>query len=241
VALIPLQPTTQSGEVVLRFELQDRKVEEVRVWMNADLRDWVLVGFAEGTLGHKRLSGDMEALQGASADDKLFDQNRVAFYAKGQVKGEYLLTLAYDSAKEKGTSARANLKQVVDPNQYYTLYGDASTPLYDAASTSKLYLKIEKSQFYALYGDFDTGLTVTELGRYSRTLTGAKSEYKGETFGYNAFAARTAQSFLKDELQGDGTSGLYRLRARTLLVNSEKIRIEVRDRFQPDRVCRART
>jgi len=240
IALIPLQPTTQSGEVVLRFVLKDQQVQEVRAWLNADLREWVLVGFAEGTLGHKKLSGNMEALQGAGADDKLFDQDRVAFYAKGQIKGEYLLTMAYDSAKEQGTGNRTNLKQVVDPNKFYTLYADGSTPVYDAASTSKLYLKIEKKQFYALFGDFDTGLTVTELGRYSRTLTGLKSEYKGEKYSYNAFAARTAQSFLKDELQGDGTTGLYRLRARNLLANSEKVRIEVRDRFQPDRVLSTR-
>lgn len=239
VALVTLQPTMQSGEAVLRFDFGDNRPQEVRAWLQADLRDWVLVGFAEGTAGHKRLSGNMEAADGAS--DPLFDQNRVAFYAKGRVKGEYLLTVAYDSAKEKGTGQERLLKQAIDPNQYYTLYGDAAQAMYDAASTSKLYLRIEKKQFYALFGDYDTGLTVTELGRYNRTLTGLKSEYKGETFAYTAFAARTSQSFLKDELQGDGTSGLYRLRARGILANSEKVRIEVRDRFQPDRVLSART
>jgi len=29
-----------------------------------------------------------------------------------------------------------------------------------------------------MFGDYDTGLTVTELSRYSRTLNGVKSEYK---------------------------------------------------------------
>ena len=55
------------------------------------------------------------------------------------------------------------------------------------------HLKIEKAQFYAMFGDYDTGLSVTELGRYSRTLNGFKSEYKGERFGYNAFASVTAR------------------------------------------------
>lgn len=241
IALIALQPTARSGEVVLHFDFGENRVQEVRAWLDAELREWVLVGFAEGTLGRKRLEGNMEALRDSGVADQLFDQDRIAFYAKGQVKGEYLLTAAYDSAKEKGTQTRTALRQVIDPAQYYTLYGDATQAQADAASTGKLYLKIEKKQFYALFGDHDTGLTVTELGRYSRTLTGLKSEYKGERFSYSAFAARTSQSFMKDELQGDGTSGLYRLRARNILVNSEKVRIEVRDRFQPDRVLASRS
>ena len=80
------------------------------------------------------------------------------------------------------------LKQAIDPNQFYTLYGDATDPQFDAASMRKLYLRIEKAQFYAMFGDYDTGLTVTELSRYSRTLNGLKSEYQGKTFAYNAFA-----------------------------------------------------
>ena len=240
IALIALQPTSQSGEVVLKFDFGEGRTSEVRAWLESDARDWVLVGFAEGTSGHQRLSGNMEALGEAGADAELFDQNRLAFYAKGRIKGEYLLTAAYDSAKTRGTDTDAALRQVVDPNRYYTLYGDSTQAQYDAASVRKLYLKIEKKQFYALFGDYDTGLTVSELGRYSRTLNGLKSEYKGDRFSYNAFATRGAQAFLKDEIQGDGTSGPYRLRSGGLLLNSEKVRIEVRDRFQPARVLTAR-
>jgi uncharacterized repeat protein (TIGR01451 family) len=249
VALIALQPTTQAGEVVLNFDFGNNRTQEVRAWLKPDLREWVLVGFAEGTKGFKRLSGNMESLQATGADDNLFDQNRIAFYAKGQVKGEYLLTLAYDSAKEKNSAGSKPgnqplgpvLNQAIDPNQFYTLYGDATQPQFDAASAKKLYLKIEKSQFYAMFGDYETGLSVTELGRYSRTLNGFKSEFKGERVGYNAFASQTAQSFRKDEIQGDGTSGLYRLAGRDIVVNSDKVRIEVRDRFRPEIIVSSRS
>ena len=182
--LIELVPTTKTGEVVLTFQLNDRQRQEVRVWLTPGKRDWILVGFAQGTFGHKQLSGNHEALKDANADDKLFDESRLAFYAKGEIKGEYLLTLAYDSAKERGLPNRADatvLRQAIDPNQFYTLYADATDPQFDAASTRKLYLRIEKAQFYALFGDYDTGLTVTELSRYSRTLNGIKSEYQGKT------------------------------------------------------------
>ncbi|MEQ1673963.1 MAG: hypothetical protein ABL865_02855, partial [Candidatus Nitrotoga sp.] len=133
------------------------------------------------------------------------------------------------------------LKQIISPDQYYTLYADATTAQFDAASISKLYLKIEKKQFYALFGDYDTGLTVTEMGRYSRTLNGIKSEFKGEKISYNAFAALTAQSYKKDEIQGDGTSGLYRLSSRNILLNSDKVRVEIRDRFQSQIIISSRT
>ena len=252
MALIALQPTTQAGEAVLNFDFGNGRTQEIRAWLAPDLREWVLVGFAEGTTGFKKLSASMQSLEASGAGEQLFDQNRLAFYAKGQVKGEYLLTLAYDSAKEKGAAGSkvagqplgqllSPLQQAIDPNQYYTLYGDATQPQFDAASARKLYLRIEKAQFYAMFGDYDTSLSVTELGRYSRTLNGFKSEYKGERFGYNAFASVTAQSFRKDEIQGDGTSGLYRLASRDIVMNSDKVRIEVRDRFRPEIIVSSRT
>jgi hypothetical protein len=201
----------------------------VRAWLEPGQRDWILVGFGQGTLGQKTLSGNMQELQAAEADKQLFDQNGLAFYAKGSIRGDYLLTLAYDTTKQTGNNL---LKQAVDPTQYYTLYADATQANFDAATSSRLYVKLERKQFYAMFGDYDTGLTVTELSRYSRTLTGVKSEYKGEKAGYNAFASVTTQSFIKDEIPGNGTSGVYKLSRSDLIINSDKIRIETRDRFQ---------
>ena len=217
-AFIELVPTTKTGEVVLTFTLERAsKAGDSRLAGAGRSVTGFWSDLREGTLGHKQLSGNMEALNDADADDKLFDESRLAFYAKGQIKGEYLLTIAYDTAKERGReSSDEALKQAIDPNRFYTLYGDATDPQFDAASIRKLYLRIEKSQFYALFGDYDTGLTVTEFARYSRTLNGLKSEYQGKTFAYNAFAALTAQAFVKDEIPGDGTSGLYRLSRRNI-------------------------
>lgn len=229
IALIELEPTTQSGEAVLNFQFQDKRSQEIRAWLQPQQRDWVLVGFAEGSVGQKSMSGNMVALQANATDTQLYDKNKLAFYAKGSIKGEYLLTAAYDTAKQTGNKL---LKQAVDPTQYYTLYADATQANFDAATSSRLYVKLEKNQFYAMFGDYDTGLTVTELSRYSRTLNGVKSEFKNDTVGYNAFASTTAQAYVKDEIQGNGTSGIYKLSRGNLLVNSDKLRIETRDRFQ---------
>ena len=240
VALIELAPTTKAGEVVLGFAFNDRQRQEIRTWLTPGKRDWILVGFGEGTLGHKTFSGNMQALQDANAKEELFDHDRLAFYAKGLIKGDYLLTLAYDTGKQRGKLEPNNLKQAIDPNQSYTLYADATDPQFDAASARKLYVRIERERFYALFGDYDTGLTVTELSRYSRTVNGFKSEFKGETFAWNAFATSTSQAFVKDELQGDGTSGLYRLSRRAIVINSDKIRIETRDRFRSEVIVTSR-
>jgi uncharacterized repeat protein (TIGR01451 family) len=243
IALIELVPTAQSGEAELNFEFNNGRKQEIRTWLEAGQRDWILVGFAEGTLGHKQLSGNLSALSGSGADSQLYDGDRLAFYAKGSVKGEYLMTIAYDSAKLRGTggSKLANLNQAIDPSLYYTLYADATQPAFGAASTSKLYLKIERKQFYVLFGDYDTGLTTTEFARYSRTVTGLKSEYKGEVVGYTAFATMTSQAYVKDEIPGDGTSGLYQLTRKNILDNSDKVRIEVRERFQSQNIVSTQT
>lgn len=238
IAMIELEPTTQTGEAVLNFQFNDSRKQELRAWLEPGQRDWILVGFAEGTVGHKTLSGNVQALKAAGVDDQLFDGNKLAFYAKGSIKGEYLLTAAYDTAKQLGNPM---LKQAIDPTQYYTLYSDATQAQHDAASSSRLYVKLERKQFYAMFGDYDTGLTVTELSRYSRTVNGVKSEYKGDNMGYNAFASVTSQAYVKDEIQGNGTSGVYKMSRGNLMMNSDKIRIETRDRFQSQNVVNVQT
>jgi uncharacterized repeat protein (TIGR01451 family) len=233
VAQMELEPTTQSGEAILNFQFNDQRVHEVRAWLEAGKRDWILVGFGEGTLGQKKLSGNMQAVPSTELDRELFDGNKLAFYAKGSIRGDYLLTAAYDTTKDTGNK---QLKQAVDPAKYYTLYADAAKTGFDAASSTRLYVKLERKQFYAMFGDYDTGLSVTELSRYSRTLNGLKSEYKGKNMGYNAFVSVTAQAYVKDEIPGNGTSGIYKLSRGNLVMNSDKIRIETRDRFHSENV-----
>jgi hypothetical protein len=59
--------------------------------------------------------------------------------------------------------------------------------------------------------------------------------------GYNVFAAETNQAFVRDEIRGNGTSGLYRLSSAPIIINSEQIRIEVRDRFDSGEVLESQT
>lgn len=236
---LELEPTTVSGEAVVHLNLSDG-AHEIRAYLEPKGRDWILVGLGEGTLAYNTISGNMEAALETGNEDNFYEDGRVAFFAKGRIKGEWLLTAAYDS--EGGSELRRKeLNQVIDPGTYYTLYGDGTAQGYEASSTERLYIKIERRQFYALFGDFSTGMTVTELSRYNRSMTGFKAEGHGKHYGFKAYASETHHAFVRDELRGDGTSGLYLLSRSDIVMNSEKVLIEVRDRFRSEKVVSRRT
>jgi hypothetical protein len=65
-------------------------------------------------------------------------------------------------------------------------------------------------------------------------MNGVKTELRGEHLGFSAFASDTSQAFVKDEMLGDGTSGLYGLSRSDIISNSESVSIEVRDRFRSE-------
>lgn len=239
LARLELEPTSQTGTALIRLRMSDRQTQELRVWLEPEAREWILVGLAEGSAAYNSISQNAEAAAAADIEENYSQEGRVAFFAKGRIRGDFLLTLAYDSARDPEL-ARRRLLGVIEPDRYYTLYGDASDPRHDAASTEKLYVKLERRQFMALFGDYETGLTITELTRYSRSLTGFRTDYAGDRFGVMAFAADSAFGFQKDELRGDGTSGLYRLSRGNIVVNSDKIRLEVRDRFRTEVVLESR-
>ncbi|MGD9248346.1 MAG: OmpA family protein, partial [Desulfobacteraceae bacterium] len=236
---IKLEPTTQAGYATVKIPLSN-KDHEVCVWLEPELRDWILVGLVEGTAGYNAVSGNLETLKANHQEENYYQDGRIAFFAKGKVKGKWLVTAAYDTGKQIEEND-TGLFQTIDPDTYYTLYGDAAQQQNEAPSIRKLYLKIEREQFYALFGDFNTGLSVTELSRYSRSFNGFKSEYAGRRWAMSAFATDTDQAFIKDEIRGDGTSGLYHLSRQNIVPNSETVTIETRDRYRSELIVSSQT
>ncbi|MFT7137745.1 MAG: putative repeat protein (TIGR01451 family), partial [Sulfitobacter sp.] len=233
--VLNFDPVSVSGSYKFTLSFNDFE-KEFEVFVAPEKREWIMVGLAEGSVAYNSISGNIENAGDAGLEDQVDTEGRIAFYAKGQVKGEFVLTMAYDTAKEKKNS----LEQSIDPNSFYSLYGDKAATQYDASSQEKLYLKLEKDQFYALFGDFSTGLTGGELSNYSRSLSGLKSEFANDKFEVVVFASETDQAFIKDEIRGDGTSGIYRLSTKGLITNSEKISLETRDRFQSQDILETR-
>ncbi|MEO5566242.1 MAG: hypothetical protein ABIR05_06250 [Luteimonas sp.] len=245
IAYIELQPTSVAGNATLGFQFQQQgrqsvEPQQLQAWLKSTPRDWVVVGFAAGSVGFATLKDNMQALDPADDGSGVRADGQASLYAKGRVLGKWMLTLAYDSDKPTDRLHRQNLLSTIDPQQYYTLYGDGTAQGYDASSADKIYLKLERDQFYALVGDFQTGMDRNELSRYQRTLNGLKVEYRGPLVEFNGFAAKTAQNFARDELPGDGTSGLYRLSHRGMLINSERVRIETRDRYHSEQIHETR-
>ena len=230
IAYIALEPTTQAGEAVLKFQLANNQDKEIRSWLKPQNRNWMLVAIGEGTVGYQKIQGHIENARSDGQEQDFYSSGRIALFTKGQIKGEWLITAAYDSAKGKTTP----FEKLLDPNKYYTLYGDASNQKEDAPTSGKLYVRVEKERFYTIFGDYSLDLNESQLAAYSRKLFGVQSVYQGDILSFNLFATESAQRYVRDEIQGDGTSGLYRLSNQNIVPQSEKILLQVRDRLRSE-------
>jgi len=248
--LAPLE--AGSGVLCIRSGIYEQTVP---VHFLAELRPMLIAGIIEGSFAlnkfdPKNLSksstqdGFEEELNdlSSSGDGETAIRGRAALFLKGKVRGDYLLTLAYDSSKENNQ----RLFRDIRPDEYYPVYGDASAKGFDAQSTSKLYVRVDKGRSYAMYGDYvtrtenDEGLS---LGQYSRSLTGLKSTAEGERYQVSGFAARTNATQIVNELRAMGVSGPYSLGIDSddILENSEKVEVIVRDRNNPGLIISQRT
>ncbi|MBU6438473.1 MAG: hypothetical protein KGQ77_13180, partial [Betaproteobacteria bacterium] len=236
--LAPMQP----GDVVLRASYEGQQVQ-LKLAALPEARDLFAVGLVEMQAFGK--SADASALLPTQQND-VFDQEiknwrrdfgngksavagRAAVYLKGLVRGDTLLTLAYDSDKP-------DLKQLfqgVDPQALYPVYGDSSLRGTDAPSSSRLYVRLDRRRSYALYGDYNTAAGSASLAGYSRSLTGARGHYEEGRVVANAWAARDTLRQVVDEFPARGVSGPYSLTNPNGVQGTEKVELLVRDRNQP--------
>ncbi|MEM6412479.1 MAG: hypothetical protein AAF683_13185, partial [Pseudomonadota bacterium] len=231
IARVELEPTLQTGLVRLQVRLADGTQYPINVYLEPEKREWIIVGLAEGETGLELARGPSDL-----SDTDLFDDGRLAFFAKGTVRGDWLVTLAVDTARRRGDADGTLFEGDIDPNAFYTLYGDRTFQDREAESRFPLYVKLEKGTFQLLFGDYDTDLGDTVLGRYNRRLSGLRSVYETEKASFSAFVADTNQGFTRDEIAADGTSGPYILTSAPLIRNSERIFVETRNRFRPDEI-----
>ncbi|NNL88487.1 MAG: hypothetical protein HKP25_05400, partial [Marinicaulis sp.] len=231
ILAVELEPTLQTGNARITVYLDEQRSETFVAYLKPQLREWIIIGLAEGSAQHQK---NKPGSAGSTAR-KMMERGRVAVFAKGTVKGGWLVTAAVDTDKGRGDEDDA-LFDDIDPDARYSVYGDRSIQQFEAQSRYPVYFKAEKSGFQALFGDYDTGLSETKLGRYSRRLSGFQSTYEGERFRFTGFAAETNQVFMRDEIAADGTSGPFNLTTAPLVRNSETIYVETRNRFRPDEV-----
>ncbi len=218
---------------------------EARLDFLPELRNMIATGVIEGIVNVRNINtrslvptrasdGFEQEIRHLSRDfngGKMDAGARAAFYLKGKIKGEYLLTAAYDSDKD----TQERLFRDIQPDEFYPIYGDSAQRGYDAQSTSRLYVRIDNKRSYLLWGDFTTNSTseVRKLTNYSRSLTGIKEHYENSRVSVNAFASRDSTRQVIEELRANGTSGPFQLGTQGALINSEKVEIVTRDRNQP--------
>lgn len=162
---------------------------------------------------------------------------RLAYYLKAKIKGKYIISSNLDTEKEEQFN-QGRIFRNLDPDKYYPVYGDSSKRIDEVNSQGKFYLLVKRDKSEGLWGNFNTGLTGTQLASFDRSLYGGKiylesvstnmySEPNTKFILYNAQAKTLASH---NEFIGTGGS-LYYLRHQKIIEGSEKITIEIRDKF----------
>jgi hypothetical protein len=256
--LAPMTPQ----EVRLRVTAGDFEAEGT-VSFVPEMREMLAAGLLEGIVNLRGKGNDV--IQPVRRGD-VFEQDllhwtrefnggkanvgaRAAFFVKGVIRGDVLLTAAFDSDKE----TRSRLLRDVRPEEFYPVYGDASLRGADARSADRFYVRLDQNKSYLLYGDFQTGdgfsqasgggavasLQQRSLGAYNRTATGVRAHLEQDRLIGNLFATRDTLRQVVEEFAGQG-SGPYGLANNGALEGSEKVEVVVRDRNQPSRIVATR-
>ena len=249
IAELVLKAPGTPGTALLKASSGDVAVQG-EISFLPDLRSMLVVGIVEGAINLSKAKGPSagdikefgftdslrnweKSASSVSTDGVEYKTvaGRVALFAKGTIKGEYLLTAAVDT--DKITSQK--LFRDIDPNTFYPIYGDASSKFYDAQSASRLYVRVDKDKSYLLYGDFNTVSSdpTNKLASYSRALTGGKFHYENNSVQGNIYAAQTANKGYVDEQPARGISGPYALERPNAIANTETVELVVRNRAQP--------
>lgn len=211
--------------------------------------DWFFIAIADLTVGRNVVDHPGRAALVTAGErsyrNKTYVDGRGAFYLKGRIKGEWLLTAAADTREQPLKYLFSNftskdpryLLRNIDPDAYYPVYGDDSTTVDDAPTQGKFYVKLEKGDSHVMWGNFQTAWTGSELVQYSRGLYGLRARYVSEAataFGERStraevFAADPGTLGSRQEFRGTGGS-LYYLRNQDITQGSERVWVEIRDK-----------
>jgi len=256
------QMTVENGEASFLL-IAPAEAQDVRIRITAgqavaqgvvsflpDLREMIAIGVVEGIVSFASQSnanaGRSDINDGLERELRHFHRSfgdgrgqagaSSEFFVKGVVKGEYLLTMAYDSDKAR----QSRLFRDIRPEEFYPIYGDASQKGFDARSTQKLFVRIDRDKSYLLFGDFNTASAneAQQLGQYSRTLTGVRQHYEHRSLVVDTFASRDTTRQVIDEMPARGISGPYFVSNLNGVRNTERVEILTRDRNQPSLILK---
>jgi uncharacterized repeat protein (TIGR01451 family) len=226
-AVLALIADNTAGETKLEATLGNVKAEG-RVRFTPEIRNPIMVSLAEVSIG--KAAPEMTT---RGTDEKV--RAHINLFYRGRFFGDNLLTFAYDSQQALNRTAGTDRLFQLDPQERaYPLFGDSSTRFEDAASNSKLYVRVDRGRSYAMFGDMEADMEQAGFASYSRKLTGVKFHIENNTGDFVSLTgARPDTSFGRDTFPG-GTLSLVQLSHTDILPGSETVVIEVRDRRNPE-------
>jgi flagellar motor protein MotB len=209
--------------------------------------DWFYVAMGDITASKNTKSGPAKLVsqQGNNFDTDANLRGRFAYYAEGTFGDDWMLTSSADTREESfgnlfnnflKKDPRALLRRL-DPDLFYPTFGDDSTLEERAPTSGKFYLRVQKHNTYGILGNFTIGYLDTTLVQVDRGLYGGTGHYESkevtsfgeEKFMLEGFAADPGTIAGRDEYRGTGGS-LYFLRQQDILIGSDRLRVEVRDK-----------
>jgi hypothetical protein len=209
--------------------------------------DWFYVAMADLTLAANDTDGPADELEGEDAprDYDSSADGRLAFYVNGKFRKDWKLTASADTREGPVSELFSNfvdkqpesLLRRLDPDYYYPTFGDDSVVEETAPTLGKFFVKLNKAESHAMWGNFEVEYLENELAQVERGLYGGNLRYQSPSttkFGeqrlvIDGFAAEPGTVPSREEFRGTGGS-LYFLRHQDLLVGSDLVRIEVRDK-----------
>ena len=213
--------------------------------------DWFYVGIGDVTAARDRTTGPARLV---TKDEDQFNNDiningRFAYYVEGEFGDDWQLTSSADTQEGPVDELFSNfleknpraLLRRLDPDLFYPTFADDSTLEERAPTSGKLYVRLQKHNNYGILGNFTIGYLDTTLAHIDRGLYGVTGHYETEdytSFGeqkfmLDGFAAEPGTISGRDEFRGTGGS-LYFLRHQDILIGSDRLRIEVRDKDSGD-------
>jgi hypothetical protein len=254
VASFTLLAPIEAGDVRVRITAGAAVAQGVVSYV-PQLREMIAAGLLEAIVARKSKGNEVGPVRiddgferelrrwvHTSGDGKNYFGARSAFFVKGKLQNEWLLTASFDSDKD----TRNRFLRDPRADELYPVYGDSALRGAEAKSADRVYLRLDKERNYALYGDFSTGdgfaqlssggavagMRVRNLGAYNRSATGLRGHAESKGYFANAFAFRDSLKQVVEEYGLTGTRGPFNTRLTTGIQNSEKVEIITRDRNQ---------
>ncbi len=210
--------------------------------------DWFYVGIADFT-AQANLKGK-PSRNGLEGNDAPYDPNsnadgRLAFFTTGKFWDTWKLTASADTREEPVEDLFSDfvkktpesLFRRIDPDYHYPAFGDDGTVKEAAPTNGKFFVKVDQRENHAMWGNFKVGYLDNELVQVDRGLYGGNvhyqtlgtTKYGEQRLAIDGFAAEPGTVPSREEFRGTEGS-LYFLRRQDILMGSERLRIEVRDK-----------